>query len=126
MLLSRLKKHYMLLLQLRVNIQYFNYKKEQARLLLHLYLVTKQWRKIAICSLAKSAPTHDRSPPPKTMKSLELPPTGSAVFCAHMHMNSKLCCACRQQLGSERHVSVFLSKSKYSKMSIFLSLARKM
>jgi hypothetical protein len=36
---------------------------------------------MAICSLAKSAPTHNRSPPPKAMNSFEEPPTGSVVSC---------------------------------------------
>lgn len=37
----------------------------------YLYFVTKQWRKTAICSFAKSAPTHTLNPPPNTMNFLD-------------------------------------------------------
>ena len=37
----------------------------------YLYLVTRKWRNMDICSLLKSAPTQNRRPPPNAMKCLD-------------------------------------------------------
>lgn len=39
----------------------------------YLYLVTKQWRNTAICTLAKSAPIQYLMPPPNAIKFLVAP-----------------------------------------------------
>lgn len=49
----------------------------------YLYLVTKQWRNTAICSLVKSVPTQNLMPPPKAIKFFDAP--FWSILCLPIH-----------------------------------------